>query len=427
MNETFNSNFISKKIFLVVAILFSFLSLLEALKYLEQKDAVDLGYRITGARLLVANKSPYLYVWKEGDDKKFYNQYEVYNTEVNGVTVPPSVLILMSPFASFDANSVKWSWAVFSYALLGVTIFLFFKLSEEEHKYSIITVALFFFSGSIGWLLHIQRGQNYIVYLSLLTVVYYLFKREKIYLSLGVLALLIWLRFPFAIFLIPFIPLFKKPKYIFVFISYGIVLIGGTFLFTNLQDWKDYFYALTEWSKAQVVQSEFFSDAQSLSSKHAEIGAIKNESEYLINNSSFQYLFQYHLKIGLFKLDLFALFMLGLVVLVYPIRKIVRRGSAELLFLLAFLIYILFELCIPAPRYNYNYIQWMFPLLLILASYKHIRVKPYQWLFCAIGLSMNMGLFIYIPRSITIGEFLLFGTVWLILIGNKKSNKEIVA
>ena len=409
-------NFITGKFFFVLAIFFSLLLIYEGVRYLSKNDAVDLGYRITGARLLKEGESPYLYKWKEGDNKKFYNQYEVYTKNVNGVTVPPSILILMRPFIVLEDNHIKWVWTVLSYGFLGGIIFLFFKLSNEEYKFGIIAIGLFFFAGSIGWLLHVQRGQNYIVYVFLLSLLYYLYKRGLVILSLIVLSFLIWLRFPFAIFLLPFIPIFKNLKYLCTFFISILLLIVITLLCSSIQNWQDYFYAITEWSKAQVAQSNLFSDSESLSSKTLEVASIINEQDYLINNSSIQYLVQYHLKIGLYKIDLLALFMLGSIVIVYPIRRLVREGAIEPLFLVSFMLYFIFELCIPAPRYNYNYIQWIFPVLLIVVSLNEFKIKPYQWCLGILGLLMNMGLFIQIPRSFTLGEFLLFLVFWLTLL-----------
>ena len=426
MSQKVIYTFISQKIFLVGAFIFSLIVSVEAFNYLRQKDAVDLGFRVTGARLLSDHKSPYLYSWKEGDDKKYYNQYEVFGSKVNGVTVPPSVLILMRPLASLESNTIKWIWTILSYAFIGISLFLFYKLSDQEYKQIVVAFGLFFFLGSIGWLLHVQRGQNYIVYLLLISLTYYFYKKENILLALGVLSLLVWLRLPFILLFILFISYFKNIKYVLIVFGYIILLTSISFLFSSTQDWNDYSYAVSEWSKAQIEQANLFSDRLSEASKNANIGAIKNERDYLISNSSIQYLFQYHFKVGLYTTDLFAIFMMSVALVLYPIRKQVRRGSKEILFLTAFLIYILFELCIPAPRFNYNFIQWMFPLSLLIISYKEIEVKYYQWSLIVIGLLLNMGLLLYIPRSMVIGEGLIFISVWLILIGNKKKHKVVL-
>jgi hypothetical protein len=405
-----------QKSFLVIAIIFSIFVFIEAIRYLKRNDAVDLGFRITGTRLLVNNKSPYLYFWKEGDNPKFYNRYEPRQGSVNRVTVPPSVLILTIPFASLETTTIKWIWMFLSYGLALGSIFLFYKLSEDRFKNIILAFSVFFFLGSMSWLLHIERGQVYVVYLFMLSLIFYCFKKEKIILALGVLCLLVWMRAPFIFFFLPFLSSLKKPKTILWLFLYLLILGSITLLFSSSQNWQDYFFAMTEWSKVQVIQPELFSDSTSDAWKYIAEN-IKDERDYIISNSSIQYLFQYHLKIGLFKTELLIFFIVSTFFIVVPIQKVLRKNNTETLFLAAFLIYISFELFIPAPRYNYNFIQWMFPLLLLFVSDNEI--KPYQWMLIILGLLINMGLFIYIPRAMIMGESLLFLTIWLVLLRKK--------
>ncbi|HSZ26494.1 MAG TPA: hypothetical protein VK766_12270 [Cytophagaceae bacterium] len=398
--------------FLILAIVFAFFVSIEGLKYLHRKDAVDLGFRITGSRLWLAGKSPYRYVWKTGEDSAFYNQYEILKSNVTGVTVSPPVLLLTGPLASFSIEKAKWIWTGISYGLFVLSIFLFYKIAEVPTKMIVVGVSAFFFLSSTSWLLHIERGQCYIVYLFMLSAMYYSFKMNKIIIALCILCVLVWLRFPFAIFFLPFIPYLWDKKNIF-FVSLCIaVLVFISYLCFDFQVWKDYFYAVNEWSNVQVLQADLFSDRLSDASRAITVGSLKEEREYLISNSSIQYLFQYHLKVGLFKIQLLSLFVVSASVFLFSVRKRLKENNREIVLIIAFMVYILFELFIPAPRYNYNFIQWMFPISLLIVSHKEIEMNTVQWFLLIVGLCMNMGLLIYIPRAMTIGEFLLFGTVW---------------
>lgn len=74
---------------------------------------------------------------------------------------------------------------------------------------------------------------------------------------------------------------------------------------------------------------------------------------------------------------------------------------------------ILSEYFIPAPRYNYNYVQWIFPLLIIVSEYNVIRSAVFPFLF--IGLLLKMDALQWIPGNLTLGEISLIFALFLSL------------
>lgn len=400
-----------KKILLALSVVLALIVAFEAAQYLRERDSVDLCNKIIGARLLGEHHSPYFYFWKEGDPKSLFNPYETLGSKVNSLTAPPSLLILVKPFASLSFNEAKYAWFLFSYLAVGLAIYLFSRLAAPEEKILVWAFSSFFFLSSAAWLLHVERGQVYVLYLLLLCCSYYFYRVQWIGFSIAILLVLVWLRFPFAVFLLPYLSHWRKWALWRSAVGASIILVAITMVFSTPGDWLDYRAAVGEWSVAQITQTEIFADAHSETWKKLLVG--KDEGrDYLISNSSLQYLAQYHLKLKLAPPALWALFLGATGFVVISLRHCFSDPRKELCFLISFLIYVLFEFCIPAPRYNYNYIQWLFPFLLLLTLKEKDPVGIEYKLFFLLGMLMNMGVFFFIPRSMTIGEIILAIALW---------------
>lgn len=403
---------LQKRIFLALSIALALVVASEAVRYLRERDSVDLCNKIIGARLLRENRSPYLYFWKEGDPQSLYNPYETLGGKVNSLTAPPSLLVLMEPLSYLSFAEVKWSWFLFSYLAILACIYLFSRLAEPGERILVWAFSIFFFLSSAAWLLHVERGQVYILYLFLLCCSYYFYRRQWIGFSIASLIVLTWLRFPFAIFLLPFLSYWRSSKLWIPALVTIVMLSGITLLMTAPLDWIEYRMAIKEWSVAQIMQTEIFADAHSETWKKLLVEK-EAERDYLISNSSLQYLVQYHLKLKLTPALLNLLFMLGAGIVLFSLRRYFSDKRKEILFLVSFLIYVLFELCIPAPRYNYNYIQWLFPFLLLITLKEKNRLGMGYKVFFLLGMLMNMGFFFFIPRSMTIGEIMIAVAFWI--------------
>ncbi len=412
---------VQRRIFLGLAIFFAMIVAHQAVRYLQQRDAVDLCNKIIGARLVSNGITPYSYFWKKGDSDYFFNPYETLKGKANSITAPPSMLIMLQPLASLSFAKVKWIWLICSYAMMLGSVFLFSRVVSKEKKNLVWSFSIFFFLCSSGWLLHVERGQVYVVYVCLLSLAYYFYRKESIVISLGFLALLVWLRFPFAIFVIPYVFYFKKYKVVLASLGYFLLLLGISLGGSSPGDWLAYRDAVQEWSTAQITQTTIFADSHSEGWRTLLVG--KDEGrDFLINNSSVQYLAQYHLQLKLSSAVLWGICIGATLFLLYSFRSFFCRAEKENLFLVAFLGYIVFELCIPAPRYNYTYIQWLFPFLVLLTSQNKWEINLNQYLFLLTGLLLNMGLFFFIPRAMTLGEGSIFlSFCWILWKGTKKN------
>ncbi|HVD97988.1 MAG TPA: glycosyltransferase family 87 protein [Cytophagaceae bacterium] len=396
-----------RKILLFTAVCFALTIAAIGIKYLRDKDAVDLCNRITGSRLLASKIEPYHYFWKKGDPDFFYNPYETIRGKINSITAPPSVLLMMQPFVAMNFTQAKWCWLLFSYLLISASIFLMVQWIPKQEKILAWTFAVFFFMASMGWLLHVERGQIYGYYLFLLCGSYYFFRKENFFWSLGFLMVLIWLRLPFIVFLLPFASYYKKKTLWFSALFWVLLLAGVTAWGTDFTDWKGYSEAMSEWGKAQITRADIFADPQSQVWQKYLVGKEEGR-DYLISNSSLQYLAQYHAKISLAPILLMSFFVAAAVIVLFLGRKYFSGAKKEMIFLISFLLYILLECCLPAPRFNYTYIQWVFPFLLLWPFRDQVGLRKEFYFFCLLGLAMNLGLFFFIPRSMVLGEGMIF-------------------
>ena len=93
---------------------------------------------------------------------------------------------------------------------------------------------------------------------------------------------------------------------------------------------------------------------------------------YSIYDSSIQGTFDkiFHIKLSPFhlKLVLFLFIIFIFLLLIHYRKKMLKTDS---LFLIGILIVIFSEYFVPAPRFNYSNITYLFPTLLIAKNYKH--------------------------------------------------------
>ena len=80
--------------------------------------------------------------------------------------------------------------------------------------------------------------------------------------------------------------------------------------------------------------------------------------------------------------------------------------DSQSLFLFAFLLYILAELFVMAPRNPYNLIQWIFPLTLILLQ---IRFNHPSFVLLVIGLLLLHNFPFVVPYQAALAELLFIG------------------
>jgi hypothetical protein len=392
-----------------LSLLLILLGLIKDFRLTTNYSGAALRNRIVSARYMHEGLDPYFSKWKEGMSDKFLDPLDSPELQVNRGTVPPSLLLLHEPLAMLNYSKIKIIWFVLQITAFAFIIFLFSNLTtNKEEKMLMVIASAFFIIGSDSWHLHVERGQMYIFYALLLTIAYWLTKKKykfNMETSGFILGLSAWIR--------PTLILMNIP----LLIAGRWKMIGGNLLglLTGFlisvaagqrASWESYFKAMNIWGQAQLNGMPLNSSLSNI--KYPLTGEGIDLSlwgtDYDIEFFSLQALAKQYAGLHLNSFTLSILFLSLLLLMVIHFRSIKKAGD-DSLFIFGFLIIMLSEYFLPAPRASYNYVQWIFLLLLIIKE-----LKPNQKLIVTLflaGLLLNIG-FGWIPNNKTIGEIALW-------------------
>lgn len=409
---------------LFIVLLFSF-QVFHIISLKRQYAAVDLRNRITGARVL-KNKpgiSPYYYKWKKADGDTFLDLYDTPSLKLNRNTVTPFLLQLLSPIVGFSFSTLSWLWFVDEVSILLLCALLFYiSVKDSEKKFWIAFISFVAIGSSQGFLFHAVSGQVYIFYTLLLTLVYFLFNRtgtlNELFTAMF-LCIFILIRPIAIVFLLPLI--IKKRVSILIYLT-GLVLLyfGYEFLSGQLWVWKSYMQAMHEWGY------EFFQppvpptyEELNIANRIEGSGIIKASPLWHISEDSSLrgFIFRFfHIKFLTKELMVVAGITAASSYLL--LRKKILNTEVRTLFIYSFLLYFIAEICLPAIRNSYNYVQWLFPLLLIVTAPK---LKPSLYIFLLSATILALGFLKFLPFDLFLGE-LIFATMCFSFINDKTLN-----
>ena len=357
-------------ILLIFAIFLSITGFFTDVSNTVKFGGVDLRNRVVGARLLKKDIDPYYYKWKEGDPVELLDPRDKVNSKVNMVTVPPSMLLLMSPFVDIKYNIQRVIWLIMQWFLLLLSIFFFSQtFSTSITKKMVWIIGLFFIGSSFFWRLHIERGQIYILYVMLISMSYFFndlkIKPNELWSGI-IIGFAIVLRPPLL--LLPMLFLFyKKWKVILGTIIGAILTLSICLLVSGWQVWLSYFSAmrihgLNHLHGLQQIVSHYpYQNIEGISNLYGL-------ANIPIADTSLQGLFK---SIGVLVPGniLMLGFILFLILIVSYLLKQKIRLSTELIFLFASFLIFISDFFLPAARYSYNNVMLLpFILIIILKS-----------------------------------------------------------
>jgi len=224
------------------------------------------------------------------------------------------------------------------------------------------------------WLLNIERGQIYILYTFLFAIMYVLYISKLKYgvLLSGFIGGLFILFRPFtAIIAIVFLINGKRSWLVGSFAGF----VAGCLLFVLPQPslWQDYVKSMNMYASQYMGNPPVPSNATEYA-KPDTIEGLTNLSEYKnfnIKGLKSIYLYFKKMDIVVSQETLYLIYGLTTLVLSFLYSRINKKaGSPQSLFLLSFVCYILAELFVTVQRGDYNIIQWLFPLSLIVLQLK---------------------------------------------------------
>jgi Glycosyltransferase family 87 len=425
LSTTFKNSYRKPLPFLCVVILLVFLFQSYNTFHLKKEFASDdLRNRVVGSRILEYKKnvSPYYYKWNPQDGDFYYDIYDSPSLPYNRNTVTPFVLQLLYPLNSlpFDTISLLVFFAELA-AILSITIFIFFLVKDLEKRFWVLLMGFILIGCSQGFRFHNLGGQVYVYYAAILFPVYFLYKNENIFKQIiaGVLlALLVLTRPVAAVFLLPLL-VKKKWKAIIGFTAVLALYFSSQYFADGLWVWENYFRAMHDWSFDYFRNRiEPTYDELNVISTIEGSAVVKTSSFYLLSEDSSLRGFAYRfLNLKLFTTQLLLVTAAVSATVLFYFRKHIIKAKPHILFIIAFIIYIIAEICLPAIRNSYNYVQWLFPVMLLLLHETQTRLVN---IALAIAGILAPGFLKFLPFDLTLAE-LIFAAICIYYI--KHTNK----
>jgi hypothetical protein len=411
---------IIKTLFIISLILIG-LSLVKDFRLANNNTGAALRNRIVSARYMQEGMDPYFSKWKPGMNERFLDPIDSPEYSVNRCTVTPSLLLLHQPLSLLNYSYIKFIWFILELLAFSLIVFFFWDMAKtKEDKYLIIIIASFFILITDSWHFHIDRGQMYIFYAFLISFSYWLSQKSlKMNMALSgfVLGFSAWLRPPMIFMMLPFLGA-KKFRTLAGFaagLSTGIVIsvLGG-----QIPIWESYFHAMKLWSKAQLEGMSM--DLSQSIIKYPLFGEGENlmlfGMDYDIEFFSIQALLMQYLGIALTPTMLLVIFIiLAFAVCIYFFIK--GRKNDQSIFIIGFLLIMLNEYFLPAPRCSYNYVQWIFPLLLMSRNFEFRELRT---VFIFLLAWLMIAALSWVPDNLILGEALLWIGTFL-FVQNKKA------
>lgn len=372
----------------------------------------DLRNRIVGSRIVKQKEhtSPYFYKWNKEDGDRFLDMYDSPELLMNRNTVTPFTLQLLQLISTTNYSKLTKQWLIAEVFALLITILLILSLAKDSlNKLLILGISLIGTGLSQSWMLHSLSGQVYIFIPLLLSLVFYfsqaLTKGNTIIVAI-VLSILVLIRPTAILFILPFVLNSNWKILIYTFLLLAIYFLLS---YTTGQFWLwlDYSKAMDLWSVESFNPHVTKSYMEVLRLKEIEESAIITQPPNLslLEDSSIQgFLFRFF-NIRLTTVSLLGIMFCFFTAFLFFLRKKIGRFDLQKIFILAFLLYFISELCIPAIRNSYNAVQWAFPLaILFLNKELSNSIK----LILIIAVTFAIGMMKFFPFDLFMAEVLFF-------------------
>lgn len=399
-----------------------------------QHGGVDLRNRVVGARLLIREMDPYHFQWSPDYDEQLLDPMVEPGSITTRVTVPPNVLLIHAPFANMPYFYQRMGWLIVQWVAFVASLLLFISTEANPLRQKLLaSVGLLLFSTSMFWRMHVERGQIYIIYVFLIALAYWVLSHREnddrtlnnVMLGGGLIGLAASLRFPIFIMVLPMLVYRQFRLLAATLASFGLFLLGSVSL-TGKEPWKEYISALAVFKTVNRIP-ELENETANLALPKT-IEGMTNLSSYAAfrtGNFSIQEIVQYFSGINLQANVLILLLCVGLLgyIVLASMFRVQGIGNASLtpvdnIFLMGGLMILMADLFVPAPRFSYNDVQLLIPLLLI---FKQLTVLSYATtaavVLLIISLLIGAGAFDWLPYQSLIAEYMIIGVMlWISLL-----------
>ena len=392
---------------------------------LQRHYTYDLRNRVVGARLIKDGYSPYFYKWKKKDGIRYYDAQNIDGATVSVMTGSPFFHHLLYPIAEWPQSKISQWWLVIEYLFFSATVVLAWLLAGNDRQRYLVLLAAMLFLLTKAWIFHVLRGQYYIGIPFGAMVFYYLLQKSRNIpgsAAAGLTAIiLVLIKPPVILFLLPFIWLvrsYSRGQLIAFFIP--VVLLTGWTL-ADRQElflWQDYLKSIPEQIKMHQVGNPVIQphDPDPGYKEWEGIGdwrRVEDEDPLVPSNESGNFyllvlrFFDRNVPLPVQKAVCFFL-ILGLAGSFYFAHRRGNTPDPEKIAILGFCLYMVSDLFSPITRFQYNTVQWLFPLLVAATIYE----PRYKGIFGVLGAGLALNI-IDLPKGPghTLGEYLMLGAL----------------
>lgn len=402
---------------------FILLTIIKSLYFSKKNGGADLRIRVIASRRLDTGKSPYFGKWNPANGEYLLDPNDRAGRVVNGNVVTPAMLYLVYPLSLQSYPVVRILWTLLQLGLVLIT--LFFLLRNKDDLVALIPacIVLAGLVSSDVMLLNIDRGQVYIIYTFFFAVMYKLYIstwKYNLFMSGFVGGLFILFR-PFAGAIGLIFLLNGKKKWLLGCFA-GFIVGCLLFVLPSTSLWKEYFKAMQEYNNEYTGKSKFNNDIKDYEKPAFVEGTNNLGKAQDFNISGLDPVYHYLKKIGITLTQgqsyfLYALLAFSLCFIFLRIKN--NDSPPESLFFLAFLLYMLAELFVLAPRGRYNLIQWMFPLSLILLR---TRFNQPSFILLITGLLLLHNFPFVFPYQAALAELVFIGVTVYYVFSTRSTN-----
>lgn len=399
---------------LVVFLIIGFLSLTiaKSISLTTKYGGGDLRTRIVGSRLLETGHSPYFYHWKPADGEFFLDPGDQAGRMVNGNVVTPATLFLIYPLAQLNYYSIILIWNLLQIAATFSIIWLLFKDRINSTYLTPLAIILIGLICSETWLFNIERSQMHIFYALVFAIIYRSYISDWKYNEFlsGFFAGIFILFRPFAGIIGLGFLLYWKKKWLAGCIA-GFLAGSALFVIPQPKLWGDYFEAMQEYVNENTGNGHFNQSVPDPIKPIIIEGSDRINHHYVFNLDRLDTSYHIFKRAGFTINSNGSLLIYALFVVILSIIFLNKKGKSQeatTLFLFGFLLYMLAEQFVLAPRAAYNVIQWIFPLSIIAAN---ARNQYSLLIVIATGLLFLHKFPFIMPFQGHIAELIFFGVV----------------
>jgi Glycosyltransferase family 87 len=361
----------------------------------------DLRTRIVGARLLSTAHSPYFYKWNPMDTEFYLDPGDQPGRVVNGNVVTPATLYVLYPLSQLNYYRIIVIWN-FLQLIAGIfVVYLVIKNSSLAAYAVPLAIVINGLICSETWLYNIERCQMYIFYTFIFALMYrfYLSNHKYNEFLSGFIGGLFILFRPFtAIVGLGFL-LYWRKKWLMGCAS-GFLIGCVLFVLPQPTLWSDYFSAMRVYISENTGQRTVNVKVTETIKPIIIEGSTKINEHKVFNLERLDTLYHLLNRFGYSitntqSVAIYIILIISLSALFLHTRK--ETNPVNLLFLFGFLVYILAEQFVLAPRAAYNVIQWLFPLIIISMLAKNDQL-------ITIGLTTGLLLLHHFPFAFPFQE-----------------------